>query len=128
MIAVFSQTGPWGCSHSIPVYKCLSAGFEEQSGGEDLLDCLFIQKMTHRVWFRHEGIPGLPVDSSVLNRPVMWSAHHCQATDPYKDIHCQLENQGQSFILEGKTEKILPLPQNKTQAAIKKCERIYITW
>lgn len=23
----------------------------------------------------HEGVPGLPVGSSVLNRPVMWSAH-----------------------------------------------------
>lgn len=49
MIAVFIQTGPWGRSHSVPVYKCLLRGFEEQGGGENLLDCLFKQKMTHQV-------------------------------------------------------------------------------
>jgi len=49
MIAVFIQSGPWGRSHSAPVYKCLLRGFEEQGGGENLLDCLFKQKMTHRV-------------------------------------------------------------------------------
>lgn len=101
MIAVFIQTGPWGRSHSIPVYKCLFGGLRSRVGVRTSLTASFNRRWPTGFnfalpWRRSRStcwFLSAQQTCNVIGPP----QQHSQATDPDKDSHCRLENEGQSF-------------------------------